>query len=153
MGAAAAIVKVVEHLGDGGGRKEIGLNPGGGALCLVGTFLDVASVLRNNVGSSIGEVAARRIPPRQGVAFIKHTLGWPHPSGCKTGEKPPVKSFIKTQKLQFLVTYLGGFTPVKLKILIIDGCNGRRRLLFDLDFGLALFRGLVSSARARRRLR
>ena len=91
MGAAAAIVKVVEHLGDGGGRKEIGLNPGGGALCLVGTFLDVASVLRNNVGSSIGEVAARRIPPRQGVAFIKHTLGWPHPSGCKTGEKPPVK--------------------------------------------------------------
>ena len=125
--AAAAIVKVVEHLGDGGGRKEIGLNPGGGALCLVGTF---SSVLRNNVGSSIGEVAARRIPPRQGVAFIKHTLGWPHPSGCKTGEKPPVKckEILKTQKLQFLVLHtLVVSPPSSLKsssLMVAMGAEG-----------------------------
>ena len=87
------VIKVVEHLGDGGGRKEIGLNPGGGAgLGFViydnGTFASFVIAMLRNVG--VGwEVAARRIPPRQGVAFIKHTLGWPHPSGCTTGAKPP----------------------------------------------------------------
>ena len=103
------VVKVVEHLGDGGGRKEIGLNPGGvgGVARFVvvdnGTFAFVIAMLRN-VACVGWEVAARRIPPRQGVAFIKHTLGWPHPSGCTTGEKPPVNkkfefSRLKTQKM------------------------------------------------------
>ena len=93
------VVKVVEHLGDGGGRKEIGLNPGGvggvgGVARFVvvdnGTFAFALIAMLRNVACVGWEVAARRIPPRQGVAFIKHTLGWPHPSGCTTGEKPPV---------------------------------------------------------------
>ena len=41
------------------------------------------------------------------------------------------------------LTYLCGLTPVKLKILIIDGSNGRRRL-FNFNLGLALLRILVS---------
>ena len=90
------VVKVVEHLGDGGGRKEIGLNPGGvgGVARFVvvdnGTFAFALIAMLRNVACVGWEVAARRIPPRQGVAFIKHTLGWPHPSGCTTEVKPPV---------------------------------------------------------------
>ena len=47
------VVKVVEHLGDGGGRKEIGLNPGGvgdvARFVVVdnGTFAFVIAMLRN----------------------------------------------------------------------------------------------------------
>ena len=52
------------------------------------------------------------------------------------------QKFAENDKILNL-TYLCGLTPVKLKILIIDGRNGRRRLL-NFNLGLAgLFRILV----------